>query len=196
LKGYETALFNHFSKNEVTFKVQSSLGIGNSGEVVPWQRQSNLNSNDCSRVCSVVGAYRLLDVMAMLNDAHPAPSVERCSFEVPQTFHVSAYISTSSHLNCLQGMDKMANWPEVLEQFRTTIAKSKKTALFCSMPQDRRGPFSLLRLISRNHTSRNYNAIEGNFLYAAMHIACMKELCFQKEVCPDLPDSLDALVRG
>jgi hypothetical protein len=94
-------------------------------------------------------------------------------------------------------MDKLENWPKVLDQFRTTLEKSKKTTQFMSNPtQDRCGPFRLLRLIARNNTTKNYTAIEANFLYAAMHIACMNELRFQNELCPDLPDNLDSLLRG
>ena len=102
-------------------------------------------------------------------------------------------IHNPSHLlKSLQGIDKLANWPKVLEQFRKTISKSRKTIQFSS---DRGSPFRLLRLIARNNTTKTYNAIESNFLYAAMHIACMKELCFPSEVCPDLPDNVDALAR-
>lgn len=102
-------------------------------------------------------------------------------------------IHNPSHfLTILQGMDQLANWPKVLDQFRKTISKSLKPIQFAS---DRGSPFRLLRLIARNNTNKNYNAIESNFLYAAMHIACMKELRFLSEVCPDLPDNLDALAR-
>jgi hypothetical protein len=198
LKGYESILFNPLSPNELIYKVQSGLGIGMKEEVVPWQRRTNVNSTDCSRVCSVIGAYRLLDVVAMLDGAHPAPSIERCFYQIPSSsFRVSASIHTSSCLKRLQGMDKLENWPKVLDQFRTTLEKSKKTTQFMSNPtQDRCGPLRLLRLIARNNTTKNYTAIEANFLYAAMHIACMNELRFQNELCPDLPDNLDSLLRG
>jgi hypothetical protein len=193
--GYESALFNQSSGNEITVKIQSGLGIGKSGEVIPWRRKANINSIDCSRICSVISAYRLLDVVAITSGAELAPIVERCFFNVPNTsFRVSAVILTSSPLKCIQGMDKLANWPAVLEQFRTTVTKSKKTVQLT--PQDKYGPFNLLRLIARNNTTKIYTAIEANFLYTAMHIACMKELRFPNEVCPDLPDNLDSLLRG
>jgi hypothetical protein len=135
LKGYESILFNPLSPNELIYKVQSGLGIGMKEEVVPWQRRINVNSTDCSRVCSVIGAYRLLDVVAMLDGAHPAPSIERCFYQIPSSsFRVSASIHTSSCLKRLQGMDKLENWPKVLDQFRTTLEKSKKTTQFMSNP--------------------------------------------------------------
>ena len=40
-----------------------------------------------------------------------------------------------------------------------------------------------------------YTSLEANFLFAAMHLACMKEFGF-KDTCPDLPDNLDGLVRA
>jgi hypothetical protein len=92
-------------------------------------------------------------------------------------------------------MDKLANWPTVLEEFRKTLAKSKKTVQFASTPRHQCTPFHLLRLIARNNTTKNYTAIEVNFLYAAMHIACMKELHFAVDKCPDLPEKLDGLIR-
>lgn len=87
----------------------------------------------------------------------------------------------------------MAEWPEVLKLFEKTMKSSQKTAIVC--PERTSSPFRLLHLIARNNTNKNYNAIESNFLYAALHIACMKELRFPKESCPDLPDDLDALAR-
>lgn len=93
-------------------------------------------------------------------------------------------------------MDKLANWPAVLEEFKKTLTKSKKTVNFDSAAQDRSCPFRLLRLIARNNTTRNYTAIEANFLYAAMHIAFMNELRFKNEACPDLPENLDSMIRA
>jgi hypothetical protein len=89
-------------------------------------------------------------------------------------------------------LDKLANWPLIVTQFRELLNKSKKT--FQLPPQTLPTPFRLLRLIARNNTNKNYNAIEANFLYAAMHLACMKELRFQRGMCPDLLESIDALV--
>jgi hypothetical protein len=90
-------------------------------------------------------------------------------------------------------MDKLTCWPSVLDQFRTTVMKSKKPVPV--MQEERSGLSHLLRLIARNHSTKHYNAIEANFLYAAMHIACMKELRFANNVCPDLPENFDSLVR-
>jgi hypothetical protein len=100
--------------------------------------------------------------------------------------------NTEHPLKSLQGIDQLADWPKVLEHFRKTLSKSNKKIQFSS---DRGSAFRLLRLIAGNNRAKTYNAIESNFLYTAMHIACMKELRFPSEVCPDLPDTLNALAR-
>ena len=90
-------------------------------------------------------------------------------------------------------MDKLANWPAVLGQFQKTVTKANKPPQFSP---DRASPFRLLHLIARNNSNKNYSAIEANFLFAALHIACMKDLCLAIDACPDLPDTLDALARA
>jgi len=92
-------------------------------------------------------------------------------------------------------MDKLADWPAVMCQFQKMLKKSRKTVQV-STPRDQSAPLRLLRLIACNNNTRSYNAIEANFLYAAMHIACMKELRFSVETCPDLPENLNGLVRA
>jgi hypothetical protein len=80
----------------------------------------------------------------------------------------------------------------VLQEFKKTVEKAKATNTSKISP-DRSSPFRLLRLIGLNNNNKNFTAIESNFLYAAFHIACMKELNFPKDACPDLTDELDAL---
>lgn len=91
-------------------------------------------------------------------------------------------------------MDKLANWPEVLKQFQKMLEKSGKKIESSSRPQAVHAPIHLLRMIVRNDMMKNYTFIEANMLYAAMHIACMKDLRFSVETCPDLPESIDGLV--
>jgi hypothetical protein len=101
LKGYETTIFKTLSVDELTTTYQKLLGVGTDNQVVLWRPKSNLSNIDCSRICSVISAYRLLDVVAMLKDVHPAPTVERQFYEVPNTsFRVSTFILNSSTLKC------------------------------------------------------------------------------------------------
>ena len=79
MQGYESTLFNTLggSQSEIMMKVQSVLGLGTSEEVVPWQPQKNLSSSDCMKLCSVIGTYWLVDIVAMLSGAESVPSVEQ-----------------------------------------------------------------------------------------------------------------------
>jgi hypothetical protein len=90
-------------------------------------------------------------------------------------------------------MDKLAHWPTILTQFRDVFKKSMTKSTL--PPQTLLGPVRLLRLIARNNLSKIYNAIEANFLHAAIHIACMKELRFQSGTCADLPENIEAVIR-
>jgi DNA polymerase III epsilon subunit-like protein len=91
-------------------------------------------------------------------------------------------------------LDKLANWPNVLVEFHNMLNNTQRTVEVA--PPGLSTPFRLLRLIVQNNTTHRHTAIEANFLYAAMHIACMKELRFHRETCPDLPESSDGLVQS
>ena len=200
MKGYESVLFDNLNETSRNMRVQDvqdvlGLGIGSSGQVVTWRPKDKLSAVECSRMCSVISAYRLLDIIAMLRGANPAPRLERRFFELPnKSFRVSSIITIASTLKYLQGMDKLAHWPTILTRFRDVLKKSTRTSTL--PPQILPGPVRLMRLIARNDSSNTYNAIEANFLHAAMHIACMKELRFQSGICPDLPEDIEAVIRS
>ena len=135
LKGYETTIFDTLtgSRSDLTVKVRNILGIGSSTEMVPWQSRGHLTSIESSRVCLVISAYRLLDVVAILSGAHAAPTVGRRFFQLPNaSFRVGISITDLFHLSCqcLQGMDKLANWPQVLGQFRDTLKNPRRRCRF------------------------------------------------------------------
>ena len=91
-------------------------------------------------------------------------------------------------------MDKLADWPNILMGFRKVMDKVKVPPTNVMLGESRSAAFRLLRMISRNQWSKNYAKIEGNFLIAAMHIACMKELEFSQDSYPDLPEDLEITV--
>ena len=62
--------------------LQNNLGISfpsTSFQVVLSRGHPSLNTTEWSRVCSVISAYRLLDVVAIVDGANQAASVERSS---------------------------------------------------------------------------------------------------------------------
>jgi len=91
-------------------------------------------------------------------------------------------------------MDKLADWPKVLYGFKDMLEKCTRSVKLVSTQHQDTAPLRLLRFISRNASTKSYTAIESNFLYAAMHLACMQELRFSMDTCPDLPDNLEALI--
>jgi hypothetical protein len=103
-----------------------------------------------------------------------------------------------SRLSLHQGMDKLHSWPNMLLNFRDMLAKVKKEIPLPStpIPSDGNAPLCLVRMLTRNQNTQNYTSIEANFLFAAMHIACMRDLCFSTDAYPDLPDSFCSLPRG
>lgn len=54
----------------------------------------------------------------------------------------------------------------------------------------------LLSLVTYNEWSKNYKQIEGNFLAAAMHVACMQEFEFTRDSYPDITEKLEEMVNG
>jgi hypothetical protein len=86
----------------------------------------------------------------------------------------------------------MDDWPKVLQNFKKTITKVQSSS---QSSEDRTSPLRLLRLIVRNNSRNKLSHMEANFLYAALHLACMKDLRFPEDTCPDLPENVEALAR-
>jgi hypothetical protein len=85
-------------------------------------------------------------------------------------------------------MDRLADWPNLLLSFRKMLGS---LTIPCENPAgtgSRSAPIRLLRMIQRNESSKKYSKVEANFLYASLHIACMKEIAFPPEAYPDLPE--------
>lgn len=89
-------------------------------------------------------------------------------------------------------MDRMFDWKGLLQNFQKTMGQSQSSS---QSLEDRTSPLRLLRLIVRNNSRNKLDNIQGNFLYAALHLACMKDLRFPDDTCPDLPENLEVLAR-
>jgi hypothetical protein len=107
MKNYESMLFHHQSINESISRIQSSLGIdlGHRLHLASWSPSKKINSLEMSKICSTISAYRLLDVVALLDGVDPAPSVERRFIDVSHsTFRVCVSIlKTLCSLKLLAG---------------------------------------------------------------------------------------------
>ncbi len=56
-------------------------------------------------------------------------------------------------------------------------------------------PLHLLHMIFRNQATVKYAAIEGNLLFAAVHLAFIKDIPFSQDHLPDLPDKFNKLIE-
>ncbi len=93
-------------------------------------------------------------------------------------------------------MDKLANWPALLAQFRKVVEMPEVRTSRAEEVATGGAPIRILRMIARNRSISKYAAIEGNFLHAAMHLACLKELNFSRETFPDIPEQFDELLNA
>ena len=86
-------------------------------------------------------------------------------------------------------MNKLRDWPRVLLDFRTMVRKAT-TPTKPLLIGNTKNAIRLLHKIARNGVSNTYSKVEANLLHAVMHVACMNDLTFVREVYPDLPDKL------
>jgi hypothetical protein len=91
-------------------------------------------------------------------------------------------------------MDKLGDWPKVLQNFGTIMQRIKVHATGPFSDTVSSAPIRLLRLLARNEWSQGYSKVEGNFLVAAMYVAFMKEFA-SKDSFPDIPDNFDTIVK-
>src|SRR5258708_2465103 len=143
------------------------LGTGHGTELVCLPASlTRLSSREATKVCGLVCAYRLLDIIAMLGDFTPnALHLERRLLRVGKMIYVRIpYIFLLLSENLPQGMDKLGDWPAVVKNFRT-IMQRLKTDATAELPDARSPtPVRLLHLIARNKCSQHYSKVEGNFL--------------------------------
>ena len=97
-------------------------------------------------------------------------------------------------LNIKQGFNRLENWPTMLTNFHMLMQKVVVPAKNRFSEESDSATLRLLKLISCNEWSKSYSNIEGNFLIAAMHVACMREFPFSQDSFPDIPDRFDSMV--
>jgi hypothetical protein len=56
--------------------------------------------------------------------------------------------------------------------------------------------FSLMQMAARSNAKSRYHAVEENFLYAAIHIAALKDIPFAEGILPDLPIDMPVVPSG
>ncbi len=172
-------------------QVEVVVGAASVVHAVPQRRNLSIGQN--VRLCSLLSAYRLLDVLAMVKGSPRAQIVaQQTIYPIEKSLYASPlFTSFAVSLKFSQGMNKLANWPDLLFDFRKCFEKSAVTSTISDNPSMESAPLRLLRMISHTRATAKYASVESNFLFAAMHVACMKELPFLPDVLPDLPDKYD-----
>jgi hypothetical protein len=121
--------------------------------------------------------------------------LKRCPLNFDKFFvRILFLVSAFAEINC-QGMDRLGDWPKVVQNFSTIMQKLKLHATSPPPDTSSPAPVRLLRLLARNECSQQYSKIEGNFLVAAVHVACMKEVAFPHGSFPDIPDNLEEMAE-
>ena len=89
----------------------------------------------------------------------------------------------------------MHEWPKLANTFNKTVMRTTDKT---SLPMDTfsKPIFSLLQMAARNTAGTRYLAIEENFLFAAIHIAAMKDISFADGILPDLPGNMPLVPPG
>jgi len=122
------------------------LGIGNSGQMVPWRSRQNVTTLEGSRVCSVISAYRLLMLSLCCNDARTCSSRgETILFSFPKSklpFVVQCYqLFTLMGSAVCREWTKWRNWPQVLQGIQGCPQESpRRQSRF--PPEDLSTPFA------------------------------------------------------
>ena len=91
LHNFEATLLSYSSVNIGVMAIQKHLGITFSPnprnvQLIPWQSETAPSPQEWSRVVSVLSAYRLLDVVALVSDAERGGSVEQSVFNGDKTY--------------------------------------------------------------------------------------------------------------
>jgi len=153
-------------------------------EQVVWL---NLCISSCRRRCTDNGLW--VESNAISADGWPS---------IQTTLRKIRFFSLKFTLkfNLEQGIAKLHDWRTALINFYNLLHKVDIPD--GSLLEDKSGSSTLrlLRLISHNEWTKSYSNIEGNFLIAAMHISCMRELSCSENSYPDIPDVFDAMVTS
>lgn len=91
-------------------------------------------------------------------------------------------------------MSRLQNWPALLTNFQSVMQTVTPPANDRLTIGSKSATLRLLHLITSNEFKKSYLNVEGNFLIAAMHIACMRELRLSNlDSYPDIPERLELL---
>jgi hypothetical protein len=158
-----------------------------------------LSSSHWSRLCGLVCAYRLADIIALLGGCKPNetafPPRAMCPDRQLYVRCFDIQFHSTLKFNLKQGMSKLQHWPTLLMNFHMLMQKVAVPVQNPSCNTSGSSTLRLLSLISKNEWAKNFVNIEGNFLIAAMHVSSMREFPFSQDSYPDIPERFESMAN-
>ncbi|KAF8869968.1 hypothetical protein CPB84DRAFT_1855891 [Gymnopilus junonius] len=142
-------------------------------------------------ICSLISAYKLFEIVALLHGCVPRsiPSATHPRLHLPKV-----KLGRQSHeKEDLYGYTKLHDWIGLAHSFKAAVESyvDKEPEIPASLPSN---PIeSLLCMLRANEKKTSYNAIESNFIRAAIHVGCQRMVVFPEHMVPDLPGDLQKL---
>ena len=81
----------------------------------------------------------------------------------------------------------------MLYEFKAIVEKNEKKFQNSQIPLPQNPLQSLMQMLSVNKDNGAYNAIESNFLQAAIHASAMRSIVFPDGTVPDLPGNVESV---
>ena len=150
---------------------------------------------NATRIFTALCGYRLVDILALLGEAHPSATVVKRTTAPTGPLQVRTFNFFSlwrTHF-CSQCFSELKNWNSVLSKFKSIWTKADQPfgpPCVNSGPDGLHVPVVLLRNIPRFDAVSKRAKITENFITAAMHLAYLR--CTSSR--NDLPDSAQALI--
>ena len=196
-----------FSSNSFTLPqdllLQRMMGIeviveGGVDVVGPHQNglsNSKLVATHATRIFTALCSYRLVDIIALLGETHPSPTVVKRTTAPKGPLQVRTFNFISlwrTHLSS-QCFSDLKDWISLLSKFKGIWTKADQPIGPASLntgPDGLHVPVVLLRNISRFNSVSKRAKITENFITAAMHLSYLRCTSLRD----DLPDSAQALI--
>ena len=203
LQQYESQLFSLSACTTSIMEMQRLLGLGIGSDehkiIAHIPNLMALSNSHWSRLCELVCAYRLADVIALLGGCKPNetsfPQRAMCPSRQLYVRCFGIQFHSTINFNLKQGMAKLEHWPTLLTNFHMLM---QKVAVPVENPFGSTSGSStlwLLSLISKNEWAKSFANIEGNFLIAAMHVSSMREFPFGQDSYPDIPERFESMAN-
>jgi hypothetical protein len=157
------------------------------------------DSRSWIKLASILLAYRLADVIALVNDVQvPQPrKVQRTRLgkgKDPDVWILNIKFNSKLWLSLVQGLAKLKEWTSILSTFRKSATSNvKPTPAF---PGASNTHLKLFKWFSHLTGSKQSTKIKSNLVAAAIHVAFLRNHRFGPEEIPDLTNDVGVLIAA